>query len=501
MQAIPRMDSTRLFAAQTVEVPEAEIGQIVSLGRWMTVLGIVRVSCAAAVLIKALIDMSRGRGEIFSSTGASPLASPPILLICMVWPLAVALLVSQTGQRSFLRLASLTFFLLAAAGVVSLSADWSRSDRALIAVGSFRVSRINPGLTGLILLTLGLAQLLAEFFVAGRGAWILMRPRSEVSGSSQPRSSAIPGEIPRWQRALLSGGWILSLLVLIPIVRLPAIPKLNDLLDRHPLLRDLLLMNDRPGNPRRVGKRQPGMISSARDREIQGLIFQATTAWSEKRFEDARLAYTKAVEFYRSAEGDDNPQRLSNQAMIENNLAWLLVTRPDPRPDDPQEAVAYAQRSLAISPSDGYYWNTLGAAHYRAKNWQSAKDALLRSMELRGDGDGYDWILLALIHAQTGRKDRALEWYEKAARWRSDFRPWDHELYRFQAEAAEILDLPKPSDPIQPHSFRSREESGHATFKGRSLPMGSPFGEPKESFRGMRRPGAEGGDLRRSPVK
>jgi hypothetical protein len=40
----------------------------------------------------------------------------------------------------------------------------------------------------------------------------------------------------------------------------------------------------------------------------------------------------------------------------------------------------------------GDFWNTLGVAHYRAGEFQSAVSALSRSVELRSGGDGADYF-------------------------------------------------------------------------------------------------------------
>src|SRR4029077_7067669 len=48
-----------------------------------------------------------------------------------------------------------------------------------------------------------------------------------------------------------------------------------------------------------------------------------------------------------------------------NDLAWLLVSAPDPAVQDPARAVALAVKAAEAHPECSTYWNTLGAAHYR----------------------------------------------------------------------------------------------------------------------------------------
>jgi tetratricopeptide (TPR) repeat protein len=100
-------------------------------------------------------------------------------------------------------------------------------------------------------------------------------------------------------------------------------------------------------------------------------------------------------------------------------------------------------------------WNTLGVAYYRAGELEEAKNALYRSMELHNEGDSFDWFFLASIHFKLGHKDRAREWYDRAASTlqkaeRTSFGlGFDEleELYRFEVEAAEVIELPRPAPP------------------------------------------------------
>src|SRR5262249_19679149 len=118
-----------------------------------------------------------------------------------------------------------------------------------------------------------------------------------------------------------------------------------------------------------------------------------------------------------------------------NNLAWLLATCPEVRLRDPRAAVTYARRAVDLIPTDGNFWNSLGVAYYRARDWDEALSALSRSMELREEGDSFDWFFPPITHARLGPPARARQWYEKATHWFGQNRPGDAELYRFQIEA------------------------------------------------------------------
>lgn len=87
-------------------------------------------------------------------------------------------------------------------------------------------------------------------------------------------------------------------------------------------------------------------------------------------------------------------------------------------------------------------WNTLGAARYRARDWNAAIEALKKSMELRQGGNSFDWFFLAMAHWQRGDKEQARNWYDQAVQWMEKHRPQDEELRRLRAEAAELLGKP-----------------------------------------------------------
>src|SRR5262249_50938537 len=141
--------------------------------------------------------------------------------------------------------------------------------------------------------------------------------------------------------------------------------------------------------------------------------------------------------------GDLAAQVDRQTALQHNNLAWHLATDRDPKIRDPERAVALAKKAVELAPDVGTYWNTLGAAHYRAGDWKAAIAALNKSMELRNGGDAFDWFFLAMTHWQLGAKDEARQWYGRAVE-RMDKNAKDNdELRRFRREAEELLEIKK----------------------------------------------------------
>jgi serine/threonine protein kinase/WD40 repeat protein len=126
-----------------------------------------------------------------------------------------------------------------------------------------------------------------------------------------------------------------------------------------------------------------------------------------------------------------------------NHQAWLLANNPDTNQRDPARAVKLAQKALEQAPKEGNYWNTLGAALYRAGEWSPAIAALEKSMGLRNGGDSLDWFFLAMAHWQRGEQEKARKWFDQAVQWMDKNAPQNEELRRFRAEAEQLLERKK----------------------------------------------------------
>ena len=158
----------------------------------------------------------------------------------------------------------------------------------------------------------------------------------------------------------------------------------------------------------------------------------------------AQALRTEATELYRDTlqRGLHTPLSVNDTAVL-NNLAWLLATCADAQLRNPSEAVTLAKKAVELEPKNGMWWNTLGAAHYRAGDWKAAIAAMNKSMELRKGGDSFDWFFLAMANWQLGKKEEARKWYDKAVQWMDKNQPKDEELRRFRSEAEELLAVKK----------------------------------------------------------
>jgi serine/threonine protein kinase/Flp pilus assembly protein TadD len=137
-----------------------------------------------------------------------------------------------------------------------------------------------------------------------------------------------------------------------------------------------------------------------------------------------------------------------DSARVHNQLAWLLVACADSAVWKPDDAVALAERAVALAPNNASYWNTLGVARYRAGDFKAAIPPLEKSMGLSHGGDSLDWFFLAATHWQLGRRDEARNWYDRAVAWMDRNRLDDPNLRRVRDEVAELLGVKsKTSEP------------------------------------------------------
>jgi tetratricopeptide (TPR) repeat protein len=133
------------------------------------------------------------------------------------------------------------------------------------------------------------------------------------------------------------------------------------------------------------------------------------------RAREARMACGRSLDLWAALTNQfpDRSDYRDGLAECQNNLAWLLARVPDLGDRDPSLAVRLARTTVEASPERADYWNSLGAAHYRAGDLPAAVAALERSVELSDGGSGFDFILLAMVLWRLGDKVRARGWYRR----------------------------------------------------------------------------------------
>jgi tetratricopeptide (TPR) repeat protein len=196
-------------------------------------------------------------------------------------------------------------------------------------------------------------------------------------------------------------------------------------------------------------------------------------AWNQKQLGQARKDFNRATEHYQHAAGHDPDGTLLNE------FAWFLVTCPDREISSPALAVSLATQAVTLAPKSGRIWNTLGVAHYRAGNWQSAIEAFEKSMALRSGGDAYDWFFLAMAYWRQGAKAESLAWYKKGVEAIKTMKPHEYDLPGFKAEAEQLIGsdatqaaLTNSSQPADRYR-NSSQGSGVPIDEGRAGTAGS----------------------------
>lgn len=110
---------------------------------------------------------------------------------------------------------------------------------------------------------------------------------------------------------------------------------------------------------------------------------------------------------------------------------------------DNKQAVEQARQRTADRPDNALYWNTLGAALYRAGDWKAAAQTLERAQQRRPPGKehGGDFLWLAMAQWRLNEREAARAAYQQGARWLKATLPHNPELRRLEREAAEVLEV------------------------------------------------------------
>jgi hypothetical protein len=439
------------------------------LSSWMLILGTVRLICVFGDYARSYSEVSRGAMISFRAVSQFVQTNPPAVLLGFAWPLVLGLILRRTQRWIFLPAAAVTFFILSLGGWLALVAGFWMTVDSHIAFGSFEVFRgslyqFRAG--ALAKAIMGLTQLMFELGTAV-SAWNLARrmrytqSTQTAGGGSGAADSTIgasksDGEFVLTSKKRLHGRLAIyvSLAFLVLNVRFPVWSAYIEVLNRSRLVREFVLQNDTV----RYRAHHSPTASPAhvrRSMEFEQTLSGALRHGAENQFLEAKNDYQRIIAAAEALGNDSESVGFRNfhLARALNNLGWLLATCAQESLRDGEQAVASAKRAVELQPDEGMYWNTLGVAYYRCRNLPAAMNALVRSMELRREGDSFDWYFVAMIHAQQGRPDEARQWYDRAVAWQEGIQAGNEELQRFRAEAAQVLGLPIP--PSEPPAARS----------------------------------------------
>ena len=159
------------------------------------------------------------------------------------------------------------------------------------------------------------------------------------------------------------------------------------------------------------------------------------------RFAEAKTAWLGALDLLtdKMAVRPVHPADFQQWCDCANDLAWFLVTTPDPAVRDLACALSLATKVAEADPKCSTYWNTLGAVCYQAGDFKAAVSALNRATVLSQGGTAFDHFFLAMAHTRLGNQEQAEHWFAQAMLWMEQHRAGHAELLRLRDEARSIL--------------------------------------------------------------
>ena len=187
----------------------------------------------------------------------------------------------------------------------------------------------------------------------------------------------------------------------------------------------------------------------------RGLHFQYSgdNQHAREQFQKATENYAKAIEECPGTQADFTLG--CPYARSFNNYAWFLVTCPQAEFRDPAKAIKLAQDAVSLEPEQWEYWNTLGVARYRARQWNESLAALEHSCALSKGGNAFDFFFMAMAHHQLGHKEKAEANYAKAMRDSESGAALIEPIQHLRQEAEGLLG--KKSEPVSKGSAKTGE--------------------------------------------
>jgi tetratricopeptide (TPR) repeat protein len=89
---------------------------------------------------------------------------------------------------------------------------------------------------------------------------------------------------------------------------------------------------------------------------------------------------------------------------------------------DPAQLVRWGELAVTSQPKCEWWLHALGAAHYRAGDFDQAIRRCRESLEVLPDWQGrmLNWLILAMSHQRLGHTTEARLWLNQAIQWRKD---------------------------------------------------------------------------------
>jgi serine/threonine-protein kinase len=148
---------------------------------------------------------------------------------------------------------------------------------------------------------------------------------------------------------------------------------------------------------------------------------------ASREFALAEAGYSRAVRM-----APEEPEALMY-------LAWFLASCSDAKLQDPPRAIALATRAVHLAPLKPSIWNALGTAYYRAGDLGNAVSAMEKACRVRGEGNAFDFFILAMAYWRQGEHSKGRSCYAKAREWMERNSPQHETLLIFMKEADSVI--------------------------------------------------------------
>ncbi len=122
-----------------------------------------------------------------------------------------------------------------------------------------------------------------------------------------------------------------------------------------------------------------------------------------------------------------------------NQVAWFLVTCPDPQLRDPDRALQIAQTLVLRKSNQRRFWTTLGVALYRTGDLVAARKHLEKMVAIRHGRRGHAALFLAMTCHELGDRQQARRWYEQGRQWITTRNGILKENHHLCTEAAQLI--------------------------------------------------------------
>jgi len=206
----------------------------------------------------------------------------------------------------------------------------------------------------------------------------------------------------------------------------------------------LYSMNNLAYDYRRAGKLEQAAELDSKTAELRARVLgpqnpQTLNSWSAVAADYKALhGYAKAESAYRML----YKSQPENPVML-NNLAWFLLTVPDPRLRRPAEALDLSRQSVKLAGQNaGNEYNTLGLALVRNKLWDEALTILDKSVDFNKGLEPTDFFLLAMVYQARGAKADAEQNFARAVDLARKLQRNDPDTTEMWADAAKSLNKP-----------------------------------------------------------